>query len=86
MHLVGPDGTMIAQHDHIAGDDTYPTSRWPTGTRLRGRFFLEVGDGTCQGCELHVGLYTVERRLRLADGTDTVTLPLPPNKPGSTLQ
>ena len=86
VHLVGPDGTMIAQHDHIAGDDTYPTSRWPTGTRLRGRFFLEVGDGTCQGCELHVGLYTVERRLRLADGTDTVTLPLPPNKPGSTPQ
>ncbi len=86
VHLVGPDDTMIAQHDHIAGDDAYPTSRWRLGTRLRDRFFLEVAGGTCQNCELHIGLYTKESRLLLADGADAVTIPLPPSEAGSTPQ
>ena len=80
VHLIGTDGTTIAQHDHIAGDDAYPTSRWRVGTRLRDRFFLEIGDGTCQDCELRIGLYTVEGRLLLADGTDAVTILLPPSE------
>ena len=86
VHLVGPDGTMIAQHDHIAGADAYPTSRWRVGTRLRDRFFLEVADGTCQNCELHIGLYTSESRLLLADGADALTIPLPPSEAGSAPQ
>jgi len=86
VHLVGPDGTMIAQHDHIAGADAYPTSRWRVGTRLRDRFFLEVADGTCRDCELQIGLYTTESRLLLADGTNAVTLPLPPSEAGSAPQ
>ena len=83
VHLVGPDGAIIAQHDHIAGDDAYPTSRWRVDTRLRGRFFLEIDDGTCPDCELRIGLYTVERRLLLANGTDAVAIPLPPKEAGS---
>ena len=83
VHLVAPDGTMITQHDHIAGDDAYPTSQWRVGTRLRDRFFLEVVDGTCQDCELRIGLYTGERRLLTADGIDAVTLLLPPREADS---
>ena len=57
-----------------------------TDARLRDRFFLEVADGTCQNCELHIGLYTKESRLLLADGADAVTIPLPPSEAGSTPQ
>lgn len=77
VHLLGADGDLVAQHDHIAGDDAYPTSRWQPGTILRDRFFLQVpGGGVCDGCSLRVGLYTPQGRLPLADGGDFVTLPL----------
>ncbi|MGC9520943.1 MAG: glycosyltransferase family 39 protein [Anaerolineae bacterium] len=71
VHLIRPDGTRIAQHDHIAGADAYPTSRWQPGTRLRDRFFLNVGSDGCPGCLLHVGLYTPEQRLPLESGFET---------------
>ncbi|MGC9348660.1 MAG: glycosyltransferase family 39 protein [Anaerolineae bacterium] len=74
VHLLGPDGALVDQHDHIAGADGYPTSAWSPGTRLRDRFFLEVPDGTCPDCRLHVGLYTSERRLLLESGGDFVEI------------
>ena len=77
VHLFDEAGTLVAQHDHIAGADTYPTSRWQPGTQLRDRFFLTVPGGTCQGCTLRVGLYTAEGRVPLQQGGDTITLPLP---------
>ncbi len=77
VHLLAPDGTMVAQHDHIAGADAYPTNRWLPGTRLRDRFFLHVPDGHCEECSLLVGLYTDAGRLPLREGGDSVRLPLP---------
>jgi hypothetical protein len=82
VHLVGPDETIIAQHDHIAGADAYPTSRWRVGTRLRDRFFLDVPEDLrapdfCEDCSLRIGLYTPEGRLRLLTGSETLMLPIP---------
>lgn len=76
VHLVDGDGDMVAQHDHIAGADAYPTSQWQPGTQLRDRFFLTVPRGTCQGCTLHIGLYTAEGRIPLQAGGDAIELPL----------
>ncbi len=74
VHLIGPDGTKIAQHDHIAGADAYHTGQWTPGTVLRDRFFLNVPGGVCPGCTLRVGLYTDQGRLPLRDGGDTVEI------------
>ncbi len=88
VHLVGPDETIIAQHDHIAGADAYATSRWRVGTRLRDRFFLYVSEsnprmtddlmapGFCEDCTLRIGLYTPEGRLPLQDGREVLTIPI----------
>ena len=74
VHLIGPDGELVAQHDRIAGADAYPTSRWAPGTKLRDRFFLHVPDGACPGCTLRVGLYTDQGRLPLHGGGDMVEI------------
>ena len=74
VHLIDATGQIVAQHDHIAGADAYPTSQWHTGTALRDRFFLEVpGDG-CDACSLHVGLYTDKQRVDLENGQDTIII------------
>jgi len=77
VHLVDARGEIVSQHDHIAGADAYPTDQWRAGTEMRDRFFLDVAGGKCLGCELRIGLYTDEGRLSLADGTDTITIPVP---------
>ncbi|MBN2392756.1 MAG: glycosyltransferase family 39 protein [Anaerolineae bacterium] len=74
VHLIGPDSVLVAQHDHIAGTDAYPTSQWVVGTMLRDRFFLNVPGGVCNQCTLQVGLYTEEGRLSLRDGGDTMEI------------
>ena len=74
VHLIGPDGVLVAQHDHIAGADAYHTGQWMPGTALRDRFFLNVPGGACPGCTLRVGLYTDQGRLLLRDGGDTVEI------------
>lgn len=78
VHLLDAAGDIVAQHDHIAGADAYPTSRWAPDTRLRNRFFLHVPGGTCPNCTLFVGLYTSAGRLPLQDGRDGVQIPLAP--------
>lgn len=76
VHLVGPDESMIAQHDHIAGADAYPTSAWRSGTRLRNRFFLWLPEEIPNPCHIRVGLYTAEGRIPLQDGEEWITIPV----------
>jgi len=76
VHLIGPDGTMIAQNDHIAGADAYHTGQWTPGTSLRDRFFLNVPGGVCDQCVLRVGLYTEQGRLPRRNGGDTIVIEL----------
>jgi hypothetical protein len=76
VHLVNAEGTIMAQHDHIAGADTYPTNHWSDGTQVRDRFFLNLPELPDESHKLLVGLYTPQQRLRLADGNDAVEISL----------
>lgn len=74
-HLVSPAGTLIAQADHIAGADSYPTSLWHPGSLILNRFKIDIPNGTLPG-EYHitVGLYDSNDRLKLIDGRDQIDL------------
>ena len=74
-HLVAADGTLIAQADHIAGADSYPTSLWRPGNLLYNRFEIPVPAGTPPGeYQVVIGLYDQRGRLKLADGRDHIDL------------
>jgi 4-amino-4-deoxy-L-arabinose transferase-like glycosyltransferase len=70
-HLITPDGTLIAQADHIAGADSYPTSLWQPGNLLYNRFEIRPPAGTPPGeYRVVAGLYDEYGRLKLNDGRD----------------
>jgi mannosyltransferase len=74
-HLVAADGTLIAQADHIAGADSYPTSLWRPGNLFYNRFEIPVPAGTPPGeYQVIIGLYDQRGRLKLADGRDHIDL------------
>jgi uncharacterized membrane protein len=74
-HLVAADGTLIAQADHIAGADSYPTSLWKPGNLLYNRFEISMPPGTPPGeYQVLIGLYDQHGRLPLADGRDQLKL------------
>jgi mannosyltransferase len=74
-HLVAADGTLVAQADHIAGADSYPTSLWRPGNLLYNRFEIPVPAGTPPGeYQVVIGLYDQRGRLKLSDGRDHVDL------------
>jgi hypothetical protein len=70
-HLLAPDGTLIAQADHIAGADSYPTSLWQPGNLLYNRLEIQPPAGTPPGeYRVIAGLYDERGRLKLSDGRD----------------
>jgi len=74
-HLVAADGTLVAQDDHIAGADSYPTSLWQPGNLLYNRFELQPPMGTAPGeYRVIVGLYDERGRLPVGDGRDYLDL------------
>ncbi len=74
-HLVAADGTLVAQADHIAGADSYPTSLWQPGSLLYNRFEVQPPAGTPPGLfHVIVGLYDERGRLKLSDGRDSLDL------------
>ena len=74
-HFVAPDGTLVAQADHIAGADSYPTSLWQPGNLFYNRFEIKPPANTPPGeYRIIVGLYDQRGRLKLADGRDHVDL------------
>ncbi len=74
-HLVGPDGSIAAQADGIAGADSYPTSLWPAGVRMRNRFSMQLPPDLPPGdYRLRVGLYDDAGRLPLSSGGDAIDL------------
>ncbi len=74
-HLIGPDGSLAAQDDRIAGSDSYPTSLWATGARIRNTFNIRVPSDLPPGAyRLLAGLYDDSGRLRLSGGGDAVEL------------
>jgi 4-amino-4-deoxy-L-arabinose transferase-like glycosyltransferase len=74
-HLVDAQGNLIAQADHIAGADSFPTSLWKPGSLLYNRFEIAVPPGTRPGeYQVLIGLYDQRGRLALADGRDHLKL------------
>ncbi|HET7091185.1 MAG TPA: glycosyltransferase family 39 protein [Anaerolineae bacterium] len=74
-HLVSPDGSIAAQADGIAGADSYPTSLWPAGARMRNRFSIRLPPDLPPGdYRLRVGLYDDAGRLPLSTGGDAIDL------------
>lgn len=79
VHLLGPDGRVIAQEDHVPGRGTRPTTSWWTGEVLADRFELALpADLPIGEYRLEVGLYEANRpglpRLRTEAGDDAVRL------------
>jgi hypothetical protein len=74
-HLVDAQGNLVAQADHIAGADSFPTSLWKPGDVLYNRFEITVPRGTPPGeYQVLIGLYDQRGRLKLADGRDHLEL------------
>ena len=80
VHLLGPDGTSVAQFDSQPQAGRYPTRWWDAGEIIADEHLLTLpAPAGSAGYSLQIGLYALEtgQRLRLAqsDG-DSVELPL----------
>ncbi len=74
-HVLSANGALVAQADHIAGADSYPTSLWRPGSLIYNRFEIALPVDTPPGqYQIAVGLYEGDRRLPLMDGRDQVEL------------
>ena len=83
VHLVGRDGQIVAQFDHLPLSDFFPMQAWPIGADYRDDYPLRIpADADLQGAWLAVGLYdrTSKERLPVYIGGelsgDAVQIPL----------
>lgn len=77
VHLIGPDDTIIAQHDRQPLDGFYPTSAWTVGDSVEDFYGLTLPATLSAGdYRLLVGWYlpATGERLRLADGSDAAEI------------
>lgn len=76
LHLLGPDGSLVAQADGEPAGWTRPTTGWLPGEVVLDRRELVLPPTAAPGeYALRAGLYTPEEgRLRSADGADAVEL------------
>jgi mannosyltransferase len=79
IHLIGPDGRLVAQEDRLPANGARPTTSWLPGEVIADRLELALPDELAAGrYTLEVGWYDANRpglpRLRLADGADAVRL------------
>jgi hypothetical protein len=82
MHLVGPDGRLVAQDDHELGRGFYRTIFWQPGQVVRERYALAVPEDAPSGqYALKTGVYSFPSLKRLpvlsasaAAQDDTITL------------
>jgi len=77
VHVLAPDGALIAQHDGIPVWGTRPTTTWQPGDRIFDQHELSLpGEIPAPGAQLVVGLYQTEslERQPFADGQETLPL------------
>lgn len=77
VHLIGPDGTLIAQSDRAPENGFYPTTAWESDDPVVEVHTLPLPDTLPAGTyHLYVGWYHLEsgERLPLQDGTDAFEL------------
>jgi hypothetical protein len=66
VHLVGADGEIIAQFDHLPLSDFYPMRAWPIGVDHRDDYPFKVpAEASLQGAWLAIGLYDRASNTRL---------------------
>jgi 4-amino-4-deoxy-L-arabinose transferase-like glycosyltransferase len=79
VHLIAADGRLIAQSDAFPAQDTRPMTGWRPGEYVVDTHQVQFhADATPGPAVLRVGLYDPETnvRVRFADGSDYVTLPV----------
>lgn len=77
LHLLGPDGSLVAQSDGEPANWTRPTTGWLPGEIILDERTLQLPDDAPPGeYTLSCGLYDLETgtRLTTADGSDAVRL------------
>jgi hypothetical protein len=79
VHLLAPDGRVIAQHDGLPAQGERPTDEWVFGEYIIDRHELAWREPDYTGpAQIIVGLYDPEtgERLRTAEGADHFLLPV----------
>ena len=76
LHLIGPDGALVAQSDGIPANWTRPTTGWLPGEYITDTHMLTIPPNTPAGdYALYAGLYVPGgERLTAPDGSDAVLL------------
>jgi hypothetical protein len=75
VQLIGPDGKLYAQADHMAHSDFYPTSLWQVGESVLDRYAVTIPPETPPGdYVLQVVLYGRDGARWLVDGQETARL------------
>jgi hypothetical protein len=75
VHVVDANGHMVAQQDGWPDAGLRPTSGWQPGDTIDDRRAVELPAGVPPGqYKLLAGMYMGDTRLKLADGSDTLTL------------
>jgi mannosyltransferase len=66
VHLVGADGEIVTQYDHLPLSDFYPLRAWPVGVDHRDDYPLKLpADADLDGAWLAIGLYERGSGVRL---------------------
>jgi 4-amino-4-deoxy-L-arabinose transferase-like glycosyltransferase len=76
VHLLGPDGSLVAQQDNWPVQGTQPTSLWTAGTRVDDPYEIVIPVTAPPGLyTLVAGMYDVETGTRLAVLSDDLSEP-----------
>jgi len=71
VHLIGPDGKRISQHDGPPAESFSPTTRWEPGEIIPDRHLMPIPEKMPSSPEgLVIGMYRLEPELRNLDVLD----------------
>jgi hypothetical protein len=77
VHVIGPDGRLVTQHDSQPSEGNYPTTAWEPGEVVPDRHVVTIPPGAAPGkYQLVGGLYRLAtgQRLKVDSGGDSVPL------------
>ena len=66
IHVIGPDGQLYGQMDHIPGGGAFPTTGWLTGEFLTDEYAIQIAPEAPAGdYQLAIGMYNPDTGQRL---------------------
>jgi len=76
VHVIGADGTLLAQHDSFPADGEMPTDSWVPGEFVTDEHVIEFVAPPLGEYRLLVGMYdpVTGKRLSTAEGGTTILL------------